>query len=288
MPAGQTGAARAVGIVLQKEFLDNVRNRWILGLSAIFVVLTLVWSYFGATQTGGGAGFQGFSDTIFGMLSITIFLVPILSLMLSYGSIVGEKESGSVHLLLAMPITRPQALVGKFLGLAAVITISVVAGLGIAGAVIMAFAGTEGWPNFLAFIVGTILLSLAFLSLGFLVSTVAKRRSVAVGLAVLIWFIMAVIFDLVVLGIHVAAGGDFSFLPGQQIVFPDWFYVVTLANPVDAFGYFASRVFNFTGALGFEYLFPDFLTVWTGVASMTLWALFPFLAALWLFQRQDV
>ena len=88
-------ASRAVWALTKKEFLDNVRNKWILALSAVFVLLILVVSYFGATQTGGSAGFQGLSDTVQGMVLIENILLPMLGLMISFRAVVGEKERGS-------------------------------------------------------------------------------------------------------------------------------------------------------------------------------------------------
>lgn len=278
----------SVWVVVKKEFLDNVRNRWILALSAIFIVFALVMSYFGATQTGGGTGFQDLFETTLGMLSVSIFLVPILGLMLSYGALVGERERGSIQLLLSMPITRLETILGKFIGLASVITASILVGLGIAGLVIMGSVGTEGWREFLTFLGGTVLLALSFLSVGLLLSTFSKRLSTAVGLAVFIWFFMAVIFDLLLTGIHVALGGSFSLLPGQPITFPDWFFVAGMANPVDAFSFFATRVFGITGAFGYSYVMPAFVTVATTAVSMALWAAIPLVVAAWHFQRQDL
>ncbi|MFQ5986104.1 MAG: ABC transporter permease [Thermoplasmata archaeon] len=159
---------RAVWVLLKKEFLDNVRNRWIIALSAIFFVLTLVWSYFGATQAGGGTGFQGLVDTVVGMTAIATILIPILGLMVSYAAVVGEKDRGSILLLLSMPITRLETILGKFLGLGAVMLTAVLSGLGIGGIVIMTFTGTEGWENFIVFLLGAIIFSLAFLSIGLL------------------------------------------------------------------------------------------------------------------------
>lgn len=280
---------RAIGIVIKKEFLDNVRNRWILALSGTFVALTLLVSYFGATQTGGGAGLQGFTETVVGMVSIVVILVPILGLMVSYGAVVGEKEGGSLQLLLSMPITRRQVLLGKFLGLGAVITTAVLSGLGLAGLVILVSVGTEGWESFLLFLGGTILFALVFVSLGTLLSTGAKRRSLAVGLAVLLWFVIALIYELVVSGIYVALGGTLIFLPGQgPLTFPDWFFVAGMVNPAQAYGYFASRVFDFTAGFGFEYVVPDFVNIATTTASMVAWIVVPFLVAMILFQRQDL
>ncbi|MFQ5837524.1 MAG: ABC transporter permease subunit [Thermoplasmata archaeon] len=273
--------------MLKKEFLDNVRNRWIIAISAIFIILTLVVSYFGAALTGGGTGFQGLSDTVIGMLSIEVFLVPILGLMLAYGTVVGEKERGSIHLLLSMPITRLETILGKFLGLMGVIMVSILTGLGIAGAIIMASAGTEGWENYVVLILGSMMFALAFLSIGLLLSTLAGRRSTTMGLAVFLWFFFVMIFDLILAGVYVAMGGTISFLPGETTL-PDWYYAISIANPYDAFGYYTMSTFGFTGAFGYSYNFPSFVNVGTSALSMILWTVISLGISVWRFQRQDL
>lgn len=279
---------RPVWVVLRKEFLDNVRNRWILALSAIFVILTLAMSYFGATQTGGGVGFQGLEETGLLLLGVAIILVPILSLMLAYGAVVGEKERGSMQLLLAMPLTRREAFLGKFLGLGAVLAVAILAGLGSGGLVIMAAVGLGGWEEYLALVLGAILFALAFLSIGLLLSTLARRRSTALGGTVGLWFLLVLLYDLIWTGVYVATGGSFVFVPGGTTELPDWFYYVTLANPTDAYGFFASSVTGLTSGFGFSYTLPSFVNVWTTTFVIAFWAVVPLLVSLWRFQRQDI
>ncbi|MCJ2519546.1 MAG: ABC transporter permease, partial [Candidatus Thermoplasmatota archaeon] len=259
---------RSVWAVVKKEFLDNVRNKWIIAISVIFIILALVVSYFGAAQAGGGAGFQGLSDTVTGMAGIEVFIVPILGLMLSYAAVVGEKEKGSILLLLSMPITRLETILGKFLGLASVMMAAIISGLGISGAVIMVTAGTEGWENYLLFILGSMVFALAFLSVGLLLSTITKRRSTAMGLAVFLWFFFAMIFDLVLIGVYVATGGSLSFQPGQQPMLPNWYYAVASTNPVDAFQFFTFRAFGITQSFGAPFDLPSFVTLSTAALSI--------------------
>ncbi len=278
---------KAVWALLKKEFLDSVRNRWIIALSAIFIILTLVISFFGAAQAGGGIGFQGLFETVAGMTAISTILIPILGLMLSYAAVVGEKERGSILLLLSMPITRLETILGKFLGLGAVMLAAVLSGLGIGGIVIMAFAGTEGWENFVVFLLGAIIFALAFLSVGLLLSSLTKRRSLAMGLAVFLWFFFAFIFDLIILGVFVATGGSFP-SPGQALVLPDWAAAAQLVNPVDAFSSFAARAFGITSAFGFPLELSDFVTIGTTTLSLALWALVPLIVAAWRFRGQDL
>ncbi len=279
---------RVVWALLKKEFLDSVRNRWIIALSAIFIVLTLVVSYFGAAQAGGGTGFQGLLETVVGMTAIAQILIPILGLMISYAAVVGEKERGSILLLLSMPITRLETILGKFLGLGAVMLAAVLSGLGIGGIVIMAFTGTEGWENFIVFLLGAVVFALAFLSIGLLLSSLTKRRGIAMGLAVFVWFFLALLFNLVLGGVLVASGGSFLPVPGEPFTLPDWFYAAGLFNPVEAFSYFAVRAFGLGGAFGFPIELPEFVSIGTTGLSMALWALVPVTLAFWRFRRQDL
>jgi len=281
-------SARAVWIVAKKEFMDNVRNRWIVAISGVFVALTLVISYFGAAAAQGRTGFQGLEDTVTGMISIASLLVPILALMLGYAAIVGEREQGSLLLLLAMPVTRLEVALGKFLGLGAVLAVSIVAGLGVSGAVVVAAAGAEGIAGYLAFIGGTIVFALAFLSLALLMSTVARRRSTAIGLAVLTWFLLAVIFDTVLFGLFIATGGTFS-LAGGTINLPDWFFAAELiVAPPDAFGYFGFTLFSIEQTFGFRVALPWFVSSGTSLLSLATWTAVPLVLALWRFRRLDL
>jgi len=280
---------RAVWIMVKKEFSDNVRNKWIIAISAIFIILTLVVSYFGAAQTQSRTGFQALSETVTGMLSIETLLVPILGLMLGYAAIVGEKEQGSIQLLLSMPITRVEAVLGKFLGLATVMMTSILFGLGIAGIIVMVSAGAEGWESYVIFILGSMLFALAFLTISLLLSTVTRRRSGAMGIAVFLWFFFAMIFDLILLGVYVATGGSFGLRPGgQSAALPDWYYAISLANPASAFSMFSLRIFGISESFGFITQYPSFITAATAGLSMMLWIVVPLGLSLWRFQKQDL
>ena len=64
--------------IIKKEILDNIRNKWIIILSIIFALLTLVTSYFGSIFS---TGWQDLGGTINGMMSLVQLLVPIIALI---------------------------------------------------------------------------------------------------------------------------------------------------------------------------------------------------------------
>ena len=56
---------KTIYAIAKKEFLDNYRNKWIIALTIIFLLLTLVISYFG---TLGNEGWADLDVTIGGMM----------------------------------------------------------------------------------------------------------------------------------------------------------------------------------------------------------------------------
>ena len=123
---------RQIGIIADKEFRDRMRNRWVLAVAVVFTAFALVIAYFGGAQQGA-VGLRGIDVTIASLVSLVIYLMPLIALLLGFDAIVGERERGSLDLLLALPITRCELLLGKYLGLAAALRLSTLAGFGLAG-----------------------------------------------------------------------------------------------------------------------------------------------------------
>ena len=73
--------------IAKKEFMDNLRNNWIMILTILFVILTLVISF-----VSGGGSFGDVQITVVGLLAISSLIVPIIAIMLGYDTISGETE----------------------------------------------------------------------------------------------------------------------------------------------------------------------------------------------------
>jgi Cu-processing system permease protein len=214
-----------IGIVAGKEFRDRIRNRWVLAATAVLALFALAVAYFGAAQEGA-VGLRGTAATIASLASLAIYLVPLVALMLGYDAIVGERDRGSLELLLSMPVTPTELLLGKYAGLALALGVSTLAGFGVAGALLVGHAGAAALYHYAGFVLSALLLGLAFLCLAVLVSALARDRVRASGVAIALWFFYVLVFDLVLLGLLVALGGkvDLGFFP-----------VLLLASPADVF-----------------------------------------------------
>lgn len=280
---------RLVWTVVKKEFLDNLRNRWIVAVTGIYLVLAIIMSYVGGTISGEPLGFRGFEETSLGIIGVAELLVPILGIMLGYAALAGEQEQGSLALVLSTPVSRAEVLLGKFLGLSAVSWTSVLVGLGAAGTVIAVFAGTAGADSYGFLVLGTLLEGCAFVAIALALSSFTAKRSIALGGGVLLWFLFVWIYPLILSGLYVATGGQISFGAGVVYEFPGWWWVGGLASPVLAYELFAlvpTGHFAY-GGLG-SLAIPGFVNVGTAGVSLAVWILVPLLIAHLRLERRDV
>ena len=75
------GALATVSIVAGKEFRDCLRSRWLVFGSALFAILGLA-VFFGTAAIGGTLQYQPLPSVMNSLLSLTVFLLPLLALPL--------------------------------------------------------------------------------------------------------------------------------------------------------------------------------------------------------------
>ncbi|MES2148441.1 MAG: ABC transporter permease [Pseudomonadota bacterium] len=266
---------RQVRVVASKEFRDRIRNRWVLAVAVIFALFALAIAYFGAAQQGE-VGFVNIGVTVSSLVSLVIYLVPLIALILGYDAIVGESERGSLELLLSMPITRFEILLGKYLGLSAALASSTILGFG-AGLLPLSNQLTHSdGVQYAGFVLSAILMGMAFLSISMLVSVRALDRVRASGIAIGLWFFFVLVFDLLLMGALVLSQGSLS---------SSVFGVALMFNPADVF-----RMLNIFSSeqlqtmYGLATVMPEGLTRPTVLVAIMLgWIALPFTLAYWSF-----
>lgn len=228
----------AVLTLALQEMRAGVRNRWVVATTLVMAALALTLTMLGSAPAGT-VGADPLAVVVVSLASLTIFLVPLIALLLSFDSVVGEAERGTLLLLLAHPIARWEVLVGKFLGQCAILAGATVAGYGAAGiALALRGAGAEAaWGPFAALIASATLLGADFVALGTLASVVVRERATAAGLAVGAWLVLVLLYDTALLAVLVADQGRLLSAAGLD--------ALLLANPADAF-----RLLNLTGDVG--------------------------------------
>ena len=275
---------RNILIVARKEIQEGLRNRWVLATTLLLAGLALSLTFLGSAPTGT-VGVRALDVVIVSLSSLTIFLLPLIALLISHDAIVGEMERGTMLLLLSYPVARWQVLLGKFIGHLSILAFATLLGYGAAAGALAATGAAidaESWTAFASMIGSSILLGAAFIAIGYLVSALVRERGTAGGIAIGIWLVFVLIYDMALLGLLVVDQG--------QILSGSLLNALLLLNPADAY-----RLFNLTGSAGVS-AFSGMagvaqnatLNPFVLLAALAAWALLPLGLAALAFSRREL
>jgi Cu-processing system permease protein len=275
---------RNILLIAAKEIQEGLRNRWVLATTLLLAALALTLTFLGSVPTGN-VGVRALDVVIVSLSSLTIFLLPLIALLISHDAIVGEMERGTMLLLLSYPVGRWQVVLGKFVGHLAILAFATILGYG-AAALALAATGAEisgeSWVAFAAMVGSSVLLGAVFIAIGYLVSARVRDRGTAAGIAIGIWLLLVLIYDMALLGLLVADQG--KFLPAGFV------NVLLLLNPTDVYRMLNlasfANVSAFSGMAGLAggiALSPAML-----LAALTAWALLPLALAVLAFSRREL
>ena len=79
-------------IVARKEVQEGLRNRWVLATTLLLTALSLTLTFLGSAPTGN-VGASPLDVVIVSLSSLTIFLVPLIALLISHDAIVAISSS---------------------------------------------------------------------------------------------------------------------------------------------------------------------------------------------------
>jgi ABC-type transport system involved in multi-copper enzyme maturation permease subunit len=276
---------KSVYTIAKKEFMDNIRSKWIIAISIIFIILTILSSI----VAHGQGEFAGMGDTVVTILTISTLLIPIIAIMLGFSTIAGEAEKGALYVVLSYPVRRVEVLLGKFFGLGSVLAVTPLIGFGIGGIVIAATVGAEEGVAYLAFIGLTILLGIVYLSAIIFISALCKTRVRAIAGGVILFF-WAMIYGLIIFSIYIATGGEYKdFLsPTGLSTLPDWFWGSVVFSPGDLNQMTVMRAFDINQAFGFQIEAPNWLNIPFLLVVQMIWILVPLILAYFVFNRRDI
>jgi ABC-type transport system involved in multi-copper enzyme maturation permease subunit len=124
-----------------------------------------------------------------------VFIISVIlsfaALLLTYDSFCGEKEAGTLRLILASSIPRYKVLLGKYFGAMFTLGIPLIIGL-ILNLIILTSSsviviGSSEWPRILAVVLPSILYLSIFVLLGMLVSSRTAHSANSMVILLLIW-----------------------------------------------------------------------------------------------------
>ncbi|MGD8934648.1 MAG: ABC transporter permease subunit [Gammaproteobacteria bacterium] len=266
-----------------KELRDGLRNRWVAAAIIVLAALALALSLLGSAPTGSLRA-SAMDITVISLASLSVYLVPLIALMLSFDAMAGEFERGTMMLLLTYPVKRWQVIIGKFIGHVMILFIAITVGYGGTILVMILLTGisSEGWQAYVVMMATSLLLGAVFIALGYLVSVLVKERATAAGAAVGLWLLFVVVYDLMLFGVLVLDEGQ---VIGQQL-----FSFLLLVSPTDTYRILNLSMFGgVSEAAGIASVASEASI--SGVllfGVMLLWVLLPLTAALAVFQRREL
>lgn len=267
--------------IARQELTVNIRNRWTVIFAVIFGVLVASLAYVGM-KAEGFSGMQSLTQTSASILNLVLYIIPLVSLTMGTLSFTGDK--GSTELLFSQPVMSSEIVVGKILGLFGSIALSMISGFVIAGGIIAAQSSTEGLASYVLFVILSLSLSLVFLSLPLLVSTLAGRKAKAFGVSLFLWFFFVLFYDLLAIGITLLLRG-----PSANF----FLFLSLFGNPVDLVRVSSLIIFdNVTifgpaGAAVLRFLGGPSLSILLLVGAILAWVVTPLAVSARLMKRQD-
>jgi len=271
-------------LVARQELVLAMRSRWTQIFALVFAALALAVAASGYVLSGGH-GVQDFARTAASLVQVVLLLVPLTSLLIGVLSLAPER--GAAELLFSQPVSRRTILLGKLLGLFEALVAAQALGFGVAGVVIFSQSGNEGLAGFLILFAASAVLTAIFLAVAALLAATAigRRRTRALALALVVWFVAVVLFDVAALGLASLLPSG----PASRVLI-----VAVLVNPVDAVR--TAALLGIEGAAAFGAASLAFLRFtkgpWGAAAllglSLFLWVVVPALAAIERLRRADV
>ena len=218
--------------VAKKDFRDAVQSRALWALVAVFVVLSVVstYAYVEVPELFGSPGGATVGGLIFFTVGLTGLFVPLAAIVVCYKSLAGERELGSIKLLLSLPTDRLNVFVGKVVGRAAVLAfglgVGLVVGLGFGSAMI---GDLELFPM-LVFVLVTLAFAAVYAAIVVGLSATTGSTSRATTLALGFFVVFELLWDVVPMAVLYVVEG-FT-LPAEV---PDWVFPLTQVSPSSAY-----------------------------------------------------
>lgn len=213
---------------------------------------------------------------VLSLLNVVLIVVPLISLVFS--TIHWYNSYEFIELMLTQPISRKKVLLSEFSGIASSLVTAFLIGVGLP--VLIYNPDNIG----LALIIVGTLLTLSFTSIAFLASVKSKDKSRGIGIALLLWFYFALIYDGLVLMILFS----FSDYPMEKITL-----LLSSLNPIDLGRIYLmlqmdiSALMGYTGATYKEF-FGSNIGLFYTIGIMFIWIIVPIMLAVRSFNKKDL
>jgi ABC-2 type transport system permease protein len=279
--------------VAQKDFRDAIRSRLLIALTVLFALFAVGAAYVvSEIQPPQQAALTGEVTTVFliiGLAGATAVFIPIVAIAASYRALAGERQSGSLKVLLSLPNSRADVVVGKVLGRAGVVTVALLVGFAVGLVATAALAEAFSALEYIAFVGTSLLFALVFVSIAVGVSAFTASTSRAAYGSFGIFVVFQFLWSVLVQGVVYALNG-FSFEGLQQgSTLFDVAQVLQILNPATAYQQgtrWTVRLLAENQEVQSASAF--YLEPWFGFVIMAIWIILPLAIGYYRFESADL
>jgi Cu-processing system permease protein len=245
---------------------DILRNKVVLAYTAFLFIVSM--SLFQMEENSGKA--------VLSLLNIVLIVVPLVSIVFS--TIHWYNSYEFIELMLTQPISRKKVLWSEYTGISSSLITAFLIGVGIP-----VFIYNFNNTGLSLLLIGS-LLTLVFTSIAFFASVKSKDKARGIGVALLLWFYFALIYDGLVLSVLFA----FSDYPMEKATL-----VLSSLNPIDLGRIYLmlqmdiSALMGYTGATYKDFFGSSIGLLYT-LGIMLVWIIVPVLLALRSFNKKDL
>lgn len=227
--------------IAQREIKLGFRNPWTYS----FLILLSIFTTAILLLQSGNAMTAGYTDITGTVMNMTLYLLPLITLLLGGLSASVEKEDGHWALLSTYPISTYLFLWGKWLGLAVILITMLSFSYGLAGVITILFGKQLSLSSLIFLWLFSSGLALVYLSISLLIGAFTKNRWQALIGGIGVWFLTIMIWPLLMISL-------LSQLPSYQMIQPT-LQVLTIINPAEFIRVFSIMRMGGGSAFGASY-----------------------------------
>lgn len=172
-------------IIAQREIKLGFRNPWAYSFLALFSFFTIAVLLI-SSQTG----IEGYTHATGSLLNLILYLLPLMTMLLGAFAVTAEREEGGWQLLATYSLSSFELLLGKYVGLCAVLFAIVGFSFGLAGVLGAVLGRAFSMYTLSFFYFASLILVFVFLGVAVWLGTMAGNRWQALTMGVGLWFIL--------------------------------------------------------------------------------------------------
>lgn len=215
--------------IARKDIENAMRSKVLGGLTATFVTF-LVITMVSAEHLIEGVETVTANIALAGVATLAQLFIPGLAIVAGYLAISGERESGSLKLLLTHPFTRADILAGKLVGRLVVTLVALLVGFGVASVLVAVLYGTPSIVSFGGFVGTGVLLGTIFVGMAVGNSALASSRGRAMAITIGPYVAMVFFWKPISVGAYYLATGA-----RPTIEVEAWYLLLLRLNPLEAY-----------------------------------------------------